>query len=268
MYSSEEQAQQFSNISMNGCGYRITGNRVVISIDQIKSNRPSDNLSGTLQVQLCAISQNAGQLHEYRMASTTIGELAGQCELTHCEYDLIFEEPPAGVWQFILQINEWDGQAYTLCDSAYFEVPYETDLTRAYPVTEIVTSTIEPTVVETTSDDVTTDHLTPLPEQDVQQAEAPTVETSTVDEKPVSASPSDKPSVKKNSKAGCDDLSLINQAKKAQLRGLKSINKKVLEKLIAERPFKSMKAVLNVKGMGPKVLDRMLQQLNEQKNGE
>ncbi|MEO9654207.1 ComEA family DNA-binding protein [Marinomonas sp.] len=263
MYSSEEQALQLSNISMNGCGYRIAEDRVIISIDKIKSNRSSDNLSGTLQVQLCALSQNSGQLQEYRMASTTIGELAGQCELTQCEYDLIFEEPPAGVWQFILQINEWSGQAYTLCDSAYFEVPYETDLTQTYPVTEVVTSTTESAVVETTTDDVATDDLVPLPEQVAQQAEF-----SAVEETQDSASPSTKPSVKKNSKAGCDDLSLINQAKKAQLRSLKVIHKKVLEKLIAERPFKSMKAVLNVKGMGPKILDRILQQLHQQKNGE
>ncbi|MCV2402085.1 helix-hairpin-helix domain-containing protein [Marinomonas sp. C2222] len=57
----------------------------------------------------------------------------------------------------------------------------------------------------------------------------------------------------------------LNRVKSKTLRALKGVQKKVLEKLISERPFRSKKAVLNVKGMGPKVLDKILDQLIKEK---
>lgn len=267
MYGAEQQNFQNSGIAMNGCGYQIQGDRVIITIAQIISDRNADNLSGTLQVELCALQQNSEQLHEYSMATTTIGELMGQCQLTDCRYDLIFAEPPAGVWQFRLQLKEWDGQGYQMCDSAYFEVPYETDLSQpiqAQPAATIDDST-EITPNPTSEASATVSALAQATDSaDLTDKACHDVSTSPS----VTEAPKDKTSVKKNSKTGCDDSSLVNQAKKAQLKRLKGVHQKVLAKVIKERPFQNRQALLNIKGMGPKVLERILQQLREHKNGE
>jgi DNA uptake protein ComE-like DNA-binding protein len=42
---------------------------------------------------------------------------------------------------------------------------------------------------------------------------------------------------------------------------VKGVPKKLLDKLVAERPFRSEKAVLNVKGMGPAMLNKIIAEL-------
>jgi DNA uptake protein ComE-like DNA-binding protein len=46
-----------------------------------------------------------------------------------------------------------------------------------------------------------------------------------------------------------------------KLLNVKGVPKKVLEKLVAERPFHSEKAVLNIKGVGPVMLKKIVSEL-------
>ncbi|MCB5161734.1 helix-hairpin-helix domain-containing protein [Marinomonas algarum] len=203
-------------LTLQGCAYRIEHDRVVLSIQCISNHRNSGNISGTLRLQLCAYPK--GSEHEAEpmvLASTTLGELSGQHVINNGLYDLLFQSPPAGLWQLVLQLSEWDGMDYISCDDAYFPVLYHVTAENAH------------------SPDTTAKK-----------------ETS--------------PDVKKNA-TGCSDGYLaINQCKVKALLKVKGIPKKVLEKLIKERPFPSERAVLNVKGVGPVKLKRIIDQLTNQ----
>ena len=59
------------------------------------------------------------------------------------------------------------------------------------------------------------------------------------------------------------DYQRINQAKAAQLTVVKGISKALCKSIIEERPFPSLAAILKVKGMGPKLLKRILDNLKD-----
>jgi hypothetical protein len=216
------QASQNTNLSLQGCGYRIENDRILIFVHRIENNRSEENLSGTLRLQLCAFLQGSdNRTTDTILASTTIGEIKGQHFLGDCYYDLIFQQPPVGSWSLALQLSEWNGFDYTLCDSVYFENRYES-----------VSPSCDPA------------HIANKQQED---AQAPTPKT-----------PAKVENIKKNA-TGCDDGYLaINKSKVDKLLKVKGVPKKVLEKLVAERPFQSEKAILNIKGMGPSMLKKIL----------
>ena len=220
------QASQDSLLSIQGCGYRIEQDRVTLSIQQIANNRASDNISGTLQIQLCALSKQLGNTTEEVLASTTIGEIQGQHFIPNGSYDLLFQPPSAGTWQLILTLSEWDGVDYHVCDSVYFDVLYRS---------------MNQGVIEESPDvEVTPDaSLTSINQR-------PTKDTMT-------ASQSILPS---------GGHLIINKYEAKKLLKVKVIPEKILKKMVLERPFHSEKAVLNIKGMGPKMLAKLLKALN------
>ena len=116
-----------AHLTIQGCGYRIENDRVIISIQRISNDRDEGNLSGTLQLQLCAFHQGIGDSEKIVLASTILGEMKGQHFLSDCYYDLFFQPPQVGSWQLALQLSEWNGVDYTLCDSAYFDMAYQVE---------------------------------------------------------------------------------------------------------------------------------------------
>lgn len=214
------QAFHNTHLSLQGCGYRIENDRILIFVHRIENNRVEENLSGTLRLQLCAFAPNSDhRATNTILASTTIGEIKGQHFLGDCYYDLIFQQPPVGSWSLALQLSEWNGVDYTLCDSVYFENHYRSTSASSDPASTI---------------------------NKQEDAQAPTPKT-----------PEQVDSIKKN--IGYSDGYLaINKSKVDKLLNVKGVPKKVLEKLVSERPFQSEKAVLNVKGMGPSMLKKVL----------
>lgn len=223
---SGNQAIQNTGLTLQGCGYKIDNDRVTISIQRIANDRGGGNLSGTLCLQLCAFEQYTERHTEAVLASTTIGEIKGQHCLVGCDYDLVFQPPAAGVWQFSLQLCEWDGVAYTLCDTVYFDLFYQVPAIQAETTTQL--------------DNPITESLTPSPK-----------------------APTEKKGVKKNTIGYSNGYVAINKSKVEKLLNVKGVPKKVLGKLAAERPFHSEKAVLNVKGMGPAMLSKVLAELTK-----
>ncbi|MEP0072886.1 MAG: helix-hairpin-helix domain-containing protein [Marinomonas sp.] len=223
-----EQANQGAELSIQGCGYKIENDRVMLSADFIGSNRDELNMSGTIQIAFNAQNQQSTEPQSVLLASTTIGELRGQHFLSDCYYDLLFQHPPAGTWQLSLQLKEWDGLEYALVDEVFFDFLYQTqamsDAADAYS-NEHTTDLIEPESV--------------LPKESITHTE-PVIET----------------------QVSGDGHHIINKIKKTELRAVKGVPKRALERIIAERPFQSERAIINVKGMGPKMLMKMLEQLS------
>lgn len=234
------QTSQDRMLSIQGCGYKIENDRVIVSIDQISSDRDETNISGTLLIELCALSQHTSKTELLTLASTTIGELKGQHFLSQCHYDLLFQHPPMGTWQLSLQLSEWDGLNYILSDKVSFGLLYQTqymsDEADAYSAAQ--TEIEEPSIQEDLKEPVIND--VPMATHNIT---TPSTEG------------------KKLSSTNRAHL-IVNKAKISKLKGVKKVPKKVLEKLIAERPFKSEQAILNIKGMGTKMLSRVLEHLS------
>jgi len=223
---------QGAELFIQGCGYRIENDRVMIFIERIGSNRPEDNMSGTLRLQLCAFSSDSNDFYHSVLASTTIGEIQGQHFIPNCHYDLVFQPPSTGSWQLALQISEWAGADYTLCDTVYFESLYQ-----AFVDSENIEKTESIANIKT--------------------------------DNPLSIQSTDHSEAKTNTKAPkvTTDIAkqylIINKLKSKKLLSVNGIPIKVLERLITERPFQSEKAILNVKGMGPVMLKRLLTKLTD-----
>jgi hypothetical protein len=220
-------APQDTSLTLQNCGYRIENDRVILSIQRIGNERTEDNLSGTLRLQLCAFLQDVDKRSEQLvLASTTIGEIKGQHFLTDCHYDLLFQQPTTGTWQLALQLSEWDGAEYTLCNSAYFDTLYQV---------QVIPANFEPTM---NVDEKVEESVTPSPKV-----------------------PTTQKVVKKNVIGYVDGYRAINKSKVEKILKVKGVPKKLLDKLVAERPFRSEKAVLNVKGMGPAMLNKIIAEL-------
>jgi DNA uptake protein ComE-like DNA-binding protein len=222
-----------AHLTIQGCGYRIENDRVIVTIQRIANDRVEGNLSGTLQLQLCAFQQGVGNAEAIVLASTMIGEMKGQHFLSDCHYDLLFQQLPAGNWQLVLQLNEWNGVDYTLCDSAYFDAPYQIEASAGYSASAMKIKELE----------------------GEKAASTPKIAT----ENPIVKKSKE---VKKNATGYADGYLAINKSKVDKLLKVKGVPKKVLEKLVAERPFRSEKAVLNVKGVGPVMLGKIVAELS------
>ncbi|MEO9274611.1 helix-hairpin-helix domain-containing protein [Marinomonas sp. 5E14-1] len=219
-----EQINQGVELSIQGCGYKIENDRVMISADFIGSNRDELNMSGTIQIAFSAQNQQNREPQNLLLASTTIGELRGQHFLSDCSYDLLFQHPPTGTWQLSLQLREWDGLEYALIDEVFFDLLYQTQ------------------AMSDAAAIYSNEHTTDLRELQTTSPKESITHTESV--------------------GSGDGHRLINKIKKAELRAVKGIPKKALERIITERPFQSERAIVNVKGMGPKMLKKLLEKLS------
>lgn len=143
--------QAFLQPRMRGiANYRIEDNRVQISVEHIGNARSADTVSGTLSLELWALTAPyaGGRFEGVSLAGTTLGAVSGHYELTLSEFNLPFTPPGAGTWHFTLMLREWTAAGFVTRDFVSF-IP---------PVTCASTPTPEPvanTVVEAASTAVT-----------------------------------------------------------------------------------------------------------------
>ncbi len=137
------------------CAYAVDGTRVLLTLEQIANNRPADNLSGTLAVELWALTQpyTGGAFEGQPLAATTLGELRGAHVLNNCQYDLIFTPPTAGYEYFTLMLREWENGAFVTRDWQTHAVPAAAEIaaqavappaTPATPATKVAIAPVVP----------------------------------------------------------------------------------------------------------------------------
>ncbi|WP_036300070.1 ComEA family DNA-binding protein [Methylomarinum vadi] len=237
MNASQPQANSHgsSDVALIGnCGYRIQNNRVIIDIAQIANQRDMDNLSGTLSIELWALKQPYAGLgfNGIAVAGTTIGEIAGQHFLANCRYDLVYQEPPEGTWFLTLMLREWTGTGYATRDFVNFALPY------------VVVA--KPAITRSETDNVINVRFAekkPLPVSE-EKAQSQPVE-----------SKADKTNPKKSESANTA-LSL-NTASYQDIAAIKGVSKKLAEHIIRKRPFESFDELKKIKGIGPKLLQKI-----------
>jgi hypothetical protein len=118
--------QQFLQPRMRGSvDYRIAEDRVHLSVEHIENPRETANLSGTLALELWALTAPyaGGAFHGTHLAGVSIGSLFGQTESTTTSFDLPFFSPPAGNGHFVLMLREWTSAGYVTRDFANLITP-------------------------------------------------------------------------------------------------------------------------------------------------
>jgi len=237
-----------NDIQLSGqSGYFIDGNRIQINIEVIANNRDFQNISGTLSLELWALDQayQGAGFQGYYLAGTSLGELFGQFCLLNNQFNLEFQQPPAGNWNLVLMIREWDNDAFVTRDYINFNLPYlvELPVSQAIPV---VTRRANDNIIEVSFGENT------ATENQSEDSDAVTVKPEQLVAKKVKApGKSAKSSGKTKSEA---PLVSVNDASQSDLAAVKGISKKLAQAIVESRPFKKLEDLLKVKGMGKKVL--------------
>lgn len=262
-------------LSLGGnISYTIQGDRVLLEIDSIANNQEPGLTSGTLAIELWALSSPylGNEFSGYALAATTIGELNSQYFLSNCRYDLNFQTPPQGTWTLTLMLREWDGQGYVTRDYLNFALPYvrqdeapvskaaskvvhlafSTDTSKA-PVAQVLHSSEFQSGIDSSA---SKDQVKQKIKADSKNKTATKLkETKAGKEKKHSK---EVKSSKKKETAKIENLSKeetailtkLNKLKKGDFLSIKGIVPKLAEDLIAAQPYAQISDLMSVKGVG------------------
>ncbi len=254
-YASYPRSETFLLPCLRGhVGYKIDNRRITLEVAAIENPRDAANLTGTLALELWALAApySGGPFNGAPLAAAVLGTLAGQSEWNPPPLDLAFKAPPDGTWHFCLMLREWTGTGYTTRDYTTFAEPVA--YTAEPPAAGESPLTQAPFTSETTT------KSSPDPEPALSPAAPPA--------KPArrAASPKKKPTAKATpvtktapvAKAPAASAPVsINKATAAELSTIKGLPKPVAAAIVAARPFKTLDALLEVKGLGPKLHEKL-----------
>ena len=103
--------------------YRCTDDgRLILEIERIHNPRDRNNLSGTLSLELWALSEPyvVGDFAGHALAGVNLGTLAGSETWQNCSYDLEISSPPPGTYALVLMLREWTENGYVTRDHSNF----------------------------------------------------------------------------------------------------------------------------------------------------
>lgn len=223
------------------CGYHINGREVHLNVAELLNNRDFGNISGSLSLELWALRQpyQGGNFDGVAVGGVTIDPILGQHYLSQCEFTTSFSEPPAGRWYLTLMLREWTSMGFETRDYVNFNLPYQVYWT---PILEIGSK------ANVVSVDFNGKAKPELSEPVVAQNQKPDVaaKSKTVESKkdiePVKA--------KKIS---------LNNASVEEINSLPGVSAKVAAEMVKNKPYKQVDDLLNVKGLGVKLLAKIRQ---------
>lgn len=269
MQNTQPQFSQNNNPSLqfNGnCGFNIDNNRVEINIDSISNQRFSDDVSGTISIELWATKQpyQGGEFDGVVLAGTTIGEIMGQHFVPDCRYDLLFNEPPAGTWNLVLMLREWNGNSYETRDFVNFATPYTANwvptVVQGKPAKVINVSFNETEKSNKADPKVDAPKKPAQPEAKAapakEEAKPVAAKPAKVEAKKpeVTAAPAKAAAKPASTPAGTINLNTADESDIAKISG---VSARLAARMVEARPFKSMDDVLKVKGMGAKLMAKI-----------
>jgi DNA uptake protein ComE-like DNA-binding protein len=233
--------------------YRIADGHIEIHAERIHNPRAADNLSGTLALELWALpaAYQGGVFAGLLLGSTVLGTLGGQQEWNGVRAELPFSPLPEGGWNLVLMLREWTPAGYLTRDYCNFARPMviaagapgaaveKDDHVAATPVAAPATAPAGPAAVA----------AAPQP--------APRAEAGSTG---ATKAKKAKKAVARTEAATSGRLS-INRASVAELAGLKGLSARLAEGIVNGRPWASVDAIVEVKGVGPKLLDKVRTQL-------
>ena len=227
-YANYARLQRFTGPTLEGAvGYALEDGAVVLSADLVLNPRPAGNVSGSLCLELWALSEPyaGGVPRGQRLAAAALGSVYGDHQLTAVARHVPFTAPPPGRWHVALLLREWTlSTGYVTRDYRGFDVLYE----------RAAEAPIEPQ---------TPDLATPAANA------RPTPRLRLLEPTPAPAAAVSPPAEPRR-------LSL-HAASIEELAKLPGVSLKVAKEIIKGRPFASLDALLSVRGIGEKTLRRL-----------
>lgn len=128
-YANYGRLQQFANPALEGAvGYSVEGEHVVLRAEGVANPRARGNSSGTLCLELWAFGEPyaGGEPRGRRLAGAELGSVWGDYRLSELERRAPFTAPPSGRWHLSLLLREWTlSHGYATRDYRNFDVVYE-----------------------------------------------------------------------------------------------------------------------------------------------
>lgn len=242
---------------------RAVDGSVKLEVERVFNPRPSDNLSGSLSVQLWSTREPyaGGELKGSLLASLALAPLAGQAWVQPDQVRYASETPSAREPHLTLALCEWTAEGAVVRDFRNFgEAPAVMAAVKAVVATPVVAvadaapKAVAPKLVETPK-------VLETPKVEaVKLAEAPkVVETAKLAEASAVAAPkvaaaTKAPAAVAAAPAARPSLNRVDEATLAELAG---IQKKLAKDIIKARPFANFDDVLRVRGVGEKIVSKL-----------
>jgi DNA uptake protein ComE-like DNA-binding protein len=257
-----ERREQFLPPRLSGAvSYRIDGDRVEILAQRIENPRSADNLSGTLALELWALTTRyqGGAFQGVPLAGAAFDALAGQMAYHPRSFYLPFTAPPAGTWNLALMLREWTPAGFTTRDFVNFDQPY----IQAVPVAAaILPAIVVPTAKVKTP--AKRRFAAPAPQPvtptSVKRASAKQPAKIKALVAPVAAPMKSKAPAKDSVAAKAEETpgkTSVNDATVKELTAVKGLSERLARTIVGNRPFASLDALADVKGMGAKLLAKL-----------
>jgi hypothetical protein len=225
-------------------GYRIDGETLVVSVERVRNPRSEDNLTGTLALELWALTApyTGGAIEGVgvRLADTQLERIAGQSALDHVEYAMPFTEPPADRSQLVLTLREWTALGYETRDYCNFAAPYRP----AKP--ELAHELLAASAPAEVAPPQPPLHEAPLPIASLE---------------PVAAKPEPAAAAVVDSASAEPARLSIQSASLDELTSVKGLNRKLAGEIVKNRPYTSVDQLLRVRGIGDKLLRKLRESL-------
>lgn len=224
-YANYPRTECFAQPEINGtAGFELGDDSATLSAEGITNPRAPDNLSGTLSLELWALTApyTSGKPDGVQLAASQLGCLGGQQAWHDVRVDAPVASKPAGNWHLSMLLREWTPIGFVTRDYANFALPV------SWPA---------PAAAEA-----------PL--------EAPAKAKPAA--KPGKAGKAASKSKGKDKSGKAEPIAVsINTASSGELAAVKGLSKTVAAAIVAARPFASLDELLKVKGLGNKLLDKL-----------
>lgn len=261
-FSNYPTRQRFTGPHLSGSvGYRFEGEEVVLSAS-VTNPRVSTNLSGTLALELWALSEryDGGALAGTQLAQAELGSVSGACSREGLELRAARRAVAAGDWNLSLVLREWTGAGYQTRDFCNFPATYRVEPTvRALRATSVVDEApaprSEPNVVT-----LRAVPSVPKSEPAVECKPAPVAKSEPVELKVVPAAPRSEPAQPPLAVKALPRLS-ISTASVEELARVKGLNLKLAQAIVRARPFGSVDDLTRIRGIGDKMVQKLRAQL-------
>lgn len=211
-----------------------------LTVDAIENPRAEDNLSGTLALEVWALDAPyaGGSWQGIPVASMVLGVLGGGQQLTDCHF-VVPAAAPEGPGVLTLMLREWSTGGYVTRD--YCNLSLETPAkTKAKPKAAAKKAAAKEEAPKAKAE----------PKPVTKESKAPAKESKPVAKKTT-----------KTAKAPVAKGIAVNSASEAELLAIKGLSATVAKAIIAARPYASLNDLGKVKGVGPKLLTKLRDEL-------
>lgn len=210
----------------------FSGDEISLKLNAIENPRAPDNISGTLALEVWSLDAPyiGGLWSGQPLASIVLGSLNGQSEWTDCSY-ITHAAPLPAEGYLTLMLREWTPAGYVTRDfRALSECVTEPAAT---PAAEVAAK----------------------PADKIKKGAKDPAEGKVAKVKPAAKTPEATPAKPVAIKAAAVS---VNQASVAELTAVKGLSANLAKAIIAGRPYATLNELTQAKGMGPKLLAKVL----------